>query len=128
MTIASIELQKGLYTHLSSGPYEVYELVPPDIEMPYITIGNITKVNSYTKTNRRYTFSCTIHSWSRGTSSIEQKTIDEFIHETLMVGFTVTGYEVDFVRLAMGESLREVGSDNSVFHGVQEFEITLADS
>ena len=79
MTIASIELQKGLYTHLSSGSYEVYELVPPNTDMPYITIGNITKANSYTKTNRRYTFSCTIHSWSRGTSSLEQKTIDEFI-------------------------------------------------
>ena len=127
MTIASVELQKGLYTHLASGPYEVYESVPPDTAMPYITIGNIMKMNSHTKTNKRYTFSCTIHSWSRGTSSLEQKTIDEFIHDELMTGFTVVGYEVDFVRLAMGENLKEVGSDSSVFHGVQEFLITLAE-
>lgn len=127
MTIASVELQKGLYAHLASGLYEVYESVPPDTEMPYITIGNIMKMNSHTKTNKRYTFSCTIHSWSRGSSSLEQKTIDEFIHEELMVDFTVTGYTVDFVELVMGENLKEVGSDSSVFHGVQEFLITLAE-
>ena len=127
MTIASIELQKGLYTHLASGSYEVYEIVPPDTAMPYITIGNITKMNSYTKTNKRYTFSCTIHSWSKGNSSIEQKTIDEFIHNKLMTEFNVEVYDVDFVELAMGENLREVGSDSSIFHGVQEFEITLAE-
>jgi glycerol-3-phosphate responsive antiterminator len=127
MTIASVELQKGLYTHLASGPYEVYESVPPDTAMPYITIGNITKMNSHTKTSKRYTFSCTIHSWSRGSSSLEQKTIDEFIHTELMEGFTTTGYAVDFVELVMGENLRESTSDSSVFHGVQEFEITLAE-
>lgn len=127
MTIASVELQKGLYAHLASGLYEVYESVPPDTEMPYITIGNIMKMNSYTKTNKRYTFSCTIHSWSRGTSSLEQKTIDEFIHDELMTGFTATGYTVDFVELVMGENLKEIGSDSSVFHGVQEFLITLAE-
>ena len=73
--IASIQLQKALYASLSES-YSVYEVVPKEESFPFITFGDVTREENFTKTDKkRFTFTISIHGWSKGTSSIQSKTI-----------------------------------------------------
>jgi len=124
--IPSVELQKAIYESLDEGIYQVYEVVPNVDRMPLITLGSLRKSEDFTKTNtNRFTFSITIHGWSIGKSSVESKMIEEFIYQSI-TELEMDDYDVEFVRLAMNENLKEEETDDRViFHSVQEFEITI---
>lgn len=124
--IPSVELQKAIYESLDEGIYQVYEVVPNVDRMPLITLGSLRKSEDFTKTNtNRFTFSITIHGWSIGKSSIESKMIEEFIYQSI-TELEMDDYDVEFVRLAMNENLKEEETDDRViFHSIQEFEITI---
>lgn len=124
--IPSVELQKAIYESLDEGIYQVYEVVPNVDRMPLITLGNLRKSEDFTKTNiNRFTFSITIHGWSIGKSSVESKMIEEFIYQSI-TELEMDDYDVEFVRLAMNENLKEEETDDRViFHSIQEFEITI---
>lgn len=124
--IPSVELQKAIYEVLDEGIYQVYEVVPNVDRMPLITLGSLRKNEDFTKTNtNRFTFSITIHGWSIGKSSVESKMIEEFIYQSI-TELEMDDYDVEFVRLAMNENLKEEETDDRViFHSIQEFEITI---
>lgn len=124
--IPSVELQKAIYESLDEGIYQVYEVVPNVDRMPLITLGSLRKSEDFTKTNtNRFTFSITIHGWSIGKSSVESKMIEEFIYQSI-TELEMDDYDVEFVRLAMNENLKEEETDDRViFHSIQEFEITI---
>ena len=124
--IPSVELQKAIYEVLDEGIYQVYEVVPNVDRMPLITLGSLRKSEDFTKTNtNRFTFSITIHGWSIGKSSVESKMIEEFIYQSI-TELEMDDYDVEFVRLAMNENLKEEETDDKViFHSIQEFEITI---
>lgn len=124
MVIASIELQKALFSLLSTG-YSVYEVVPNNPVFPYITIKSNSKYDANTKTETRTEHMIYIHSWSKGNSSLESKQMNAFIHDKLTNDFNVNGFHVDLVSLELEANQEEQKSDTTVFHGTQQFQITL---
>lgn len=123
--IASVELQKALF-QLLDGAYPVYEVVPTKPIFPYITIKPNSKYNANTKTEVRTEHGIYIHTWSKGHSSLESKIMNDFVHSKLTKDFKVNGFHVDLVSLELEANQEEQGSDSTVFHGTQEFQITLS--
>lgn len=126
LAIASVELQKAVYSTLKTGSYSVYEIVPPKTPMPYIEIGEEILTHSNTKTNTRTVHNITIHTWSKGNSSNNSKVMNDFVIKTLLNGFIVNGFSMDMITLEMLTTLKETNSDSTIFHGVLQFEITLS--
>lgn len=129
-SIGSVELQQALYTLLSTGKYPVFEVVPKDKHYPYINIRIQSKNSEFTKTDtNRYTYFVYIHSWSKGTSSMESKIMDNFIEQSVMGldSKAVAGFNVDMVKFGFGETLTEVEIGTNIFQGIQQYEITLSE-
>jgi hypothetical protein len=124
MAIASVELQKAIYTALKSGSYSVYEVVPPNTTMPYIVIGEEILTHNNTKTEIRTVHNITIHTWSKGSSSAESKAMNDFVIKKLLAGFVVSGFYLDRISLEMMTTFKEINTD-TIFHGVNQFEITI---
>lgn len=125
MVIASIELQKAIYSALKNGSYSVFEIAPPNIAFPYITIGEETLTTDDTKTNKRTVHNVTIHTWSEGSSSAEIKVMNHFVLTTILNNLKVNGFYLDMVSLELQTTIKEQDSDSTIFHGVLQFEITL---
>lgn len=125
LAIPSIELQKAVFTALSKSGHAVYETAPPNTVMPYITIGEEILTHSNTKTSIRTVHNITIHTWSKGSSSKESKELNEFVMQTILNGFVVSGFDVDMATLEMLTTVKEQATDGTIFHGVIQFEIIL---
>lgn len=125
MAVASLELQKAVFTALSNGSYAVYEVIPPNTQMPYIQIGEETLTHNNTKTSKRTVHNITIHTWSKGSSSSKSKVLNDFVMQTLLDGFEVSGFYLDMITLEMLTTIKEQDTDTTIFHGVLQFEITL---
>jgi hypothetical protein len=125
MAISSIELQKSVFSALSKGSYTVYEIVPPNTDMPYITIGDEILTHSKTKTDVSNVHNITIHTWFKGNSSATSKVMNDFAISTVLDGFVVNGFDVDKATLEMLTTLKESATDGTIFHGVIQFEIIL---
>lgn len=124
-TIASIELQKAVFKVLSAN-YPIFDVVPDNSIMPYISFGDISKFPNKTKTELdRYQFTLLLHTWSRGQSSIQSKTINQFVLNQ-MDNLIVDGYSVEWVELTMDNTIKQQEAKDTIFHGVLEFEITLS--
>lgn len=126
--VASVELQKAVYSTLKTGSYPVYEIVPPNTDMPYITLGDENLTFSNTKTNKRTVHNITINTWSQGSSSNESKIMNDYVLQTLINGFTVNGYDMDMITLELLRTIKEQGTESLsqyIFHGVLQFEIIL---
>ena len=128
MAIASVELQKAVFAVLKAGTYSVHEVVPPSTKFPYIVIGEEVLTHSNTKTNKRTVHNITIHTWSKGSSSANSKVMNNFVVQTLLKDFAVNGFNLDMATLEMQTTLKEAGADGTVFHGVNQFEITLSEN
>ncbi|MCD4839731.1 DUF3168 domain-containing protein [Neobacillus sedimentimangrovi] len=124
MAIASLELQKTVFALLSEN-YPVYEVVPPNTPMPYITIGEEILTTSNTKTHMRTVHNITIHTWSKGKSSATSKIMNDYVVQTLLKGFLVNGFYLDKITLEMLTTFKEEATDGTIFHGVLQFEIIL---
>lgn len=125
--VRSIEIQRAILTELSRGEYQVLEIVPRDTAFPLIQIGDSVMLSSDTKTHRRTTHNITIHTWSKATSSVESKQIDDYVVNALRDGFEVQGFSLDNWGLALLTTLKEVHDDFNIFHGVIQFEFTLGE-
>lgn len=123
--IASIQLQKALYASLSES-YSVYEVVPKEDDFPFITFGDITRQENFTKTDKkRFTFTILIHGWSKGTSSIQSKTIEEYILNKIE-NIKIEGFELEDTSLEMSTTVREKDADGStIFQSIQEFNFII---
>lgn len=127
--IASVELQKTIFKELDKGDYLVAEVVPKDLDkMPLITIQDLNRETNFTKTNKnRFTFSVIIDGWSHSRSSIEVKEVENFIYQSVM-GLEMIHYDVEMVDLTMNINLKEEqASDRTIFHSIQQFEITISE-
>lgn len=124
-SVASVELQKGLYTSLSE-EYSVYEVVPKEDDFPFITFGDITRQENFTKTDKkRFTFTILIHGWSKGTSSLQSKTIEEYILNKVE-NIKINGFELEGTSLEMSTTVREKDADGStIFQSIQEFNFII---
>jgi hypothetical protein len=128
MPIPSIELQKSLFSALSSGDYKVYEIVPSYASFPYITIDNETILTDDTKTNLRYVITKTISTWSIGSGSSQGKTMNDFVIQQLLRNdLVVNGFFVDFVSLELLTTQvdKDETIDENIFHGIIQIEFTL---
>jgi hypothetical protein len=126
--IPSLELQKALVKSLSVSTYKVYEVVPTTAVMPFIKIGEEMLLTDDTKTNDRYTINFFIHSFAKGTSSAQAKTLNDFILNRLLKNpLEINGFFCDYVNLEMFSSQREIeeGTTQTVFHGIFEFSFQL---
>ncbi|MEB6213525.1 DUF3168 domain-containing protein [Enterococcus casseliflavus] len=123
--INSIELQKAIYSALSK-EYKVFEIVPVANSFPYITIGEMSESENFTKTDlNRFTFDITIHGWTVGQSSVKSKEQKDFIYRA-MKNLTLTDIKVEQVTLELSQTFKEQGTDkDTIFHSVQEFGITI---
>lgn len=123
--VASIQLQKALYASLSES-YPVYEVVPKDCDFPFITFGDVTREENYTKTDqKRFDFSLYIHGWTRGGSSIPSKMMEEYILNKVL-DLSIDRYLLQSVHLDMSTTVREVDVDGStIFQSIQEFSFTI---
>lgn len=122
--IPSIELQKAIYSVLSSSKWEVHEVIPPKAPLPYIQIGNLSRLKADTKTNKRHEFIIMIHSWSKGSSSIQVKEMNNFIYDSIHT-LQMSTYSVSWVELELEQTIKEDYPDGTIFHGVHEFKIIL---
>lgn len=125
VAVSSLELQKAVYSTLSSGTYAVYEIIPPNTEFPYIQIGEETLTTNNTKTSKGTIHNITIHTWSKGSSSANSKILNDYVAQTLLNGFTVNGFLLDNITLEMMQTLKETDTDATIFHGVLQFDIKL---
>ena len=125
MANASIELQKSILNKLDEGVYKVVDIKPKVLPFPFIEIGEEIQRDSDDKTNFRTVHNVTIHTWSKGNSSIQSKEMNQFVKESILKLDTVNGFEIDIVTLEMMMTLKEQETDSTIFHGVIQIEITL---
>lgn len=125
MAIASVELQKTVFTALSSGSYKVHEIIPPNTPMPYLVIGEEILTYDNTKTSIRTVHNLTIHTWYQGSSSATSKVMNDFVVQTILGIQSVNGFYVDKSNLEMQRTIKDIDSEGTMFHGVNQFEIIL---
>lgn len=123
-TNASIELQKSLFTALNK-TYPVFEIVPKETDYPYIQIGNIDRSTANTKTSTRNVYDIYIHTWSKGTSSIESKMMNHYVNTKVLNDLKLKDLELGIIHLRSERNLTEQKMDNNIYHGVLNFEVTI---
>ncbi len=129
LAIPSLELQKSIFSRLSGSTYKVYD-VPPlgSFTQPFIVIGDETITTRFTKTERFWVSTVTIHTWTKGASSSSSKTLNNFVIENILLKpFNVNGFFVSLVSLEMLTTQEEMDETQSqtIFHGILQFEFTL---
>lgn len=129
MAIPSLELQKAIYGKLSTSTYKVYDVAPlGTFTQPFIVIGDETITTRFTKTDRFWVSTVTIHTWTKGASSSSSKILNNFVIENLLLQpFNVNGFFVSLVSLEMLTTQEEIDETQSqtLFHGILQFEFTL---
>lgn len=126
MVIASIELQKAIYSKLSE-QYSVFDALPLDAPMPYIVIGEEQLLNNDTKTEGRTKHIVTIHTWSNKQSSAEIKTMNNYVVKSINENLMVNGFIVDIATLDMTTTIKMLEQNSYVYHGVSQISITLTE-
>lgn len=123
--IVTVELQKALYQALSD-EYDVYDVRPKEPNFPFISFGDMSRVEDFTKTDQdRYVLSVLIHGWSKGFSSLQSKQLEHYITNKLK-NIQVNGFDVELSSLVYSTTLREDSTTNeTIFHSVQEFSLTI---
>jgi len=120
---SSEALAKGIYSVLTS--YPCYEVVPAEAVFPYILLGEESIVTSDTKTYSRTKHLITIHIYSGGTSSLESKQMKAYVQSQIENELAVSGHRIDFLKLVLMDSKKELETDFTIFHWIVEYEITL---
>lgn len=135
MAIRELELQKAVYTNLSTGAYTVLDSPPTEPVLPLITLGDNIVVDSDTKTSDRTVHLVTIHTWSKGNSKAEIYTMNDFVKTAIKDStLSVTGFNVDNVTTELLTVMKDADYtgavytdiDGVVLHGVLQFNVTLS--
>lgn len=119
---SSEALQRALYTHLSED-YPVRDTL--HTSYPFILIGGETVVPADTKTDKMWRHTLTLHAYSKGESSEENKQIVAYIQDKIENGLTVMGYNVLLTTPEFTQQLIESYTDGKVYHGVLEYALLL---
>lgn len=124
--IPVVELQKAIYSSLKTPTNRVFDLKQVNPIFPFIEIGQIIEFDESIKTHDRHQFNITVHTFTKGTSSIESKELNHFVRTQLLDLSLVTGFEIEYVKLLNSTTLIEPSQDGkSIFHGVMYFEISM---
>ena len=120
---SSEALAKGIYSVLTS--YPCYEIVPEGATLPYILLGEESITTSDTKTYNRTKHLITVHSYSEGTSSLAAKQHRPSVQSPIETELVVGAHRIDFLRMVLMDSKKEIETDYTIFHWIVEYEITL---
>ncbi|MFP3357582.1 DUF3168 domain-containing protein [Planococcus sp. SIMBA_143] len=126
MAIPSFELQKSIYNKLNTD-YEVFESKPVNQPFPYILIGEDIITDYKTKDKKRTRHTITIHTFTKDKSSLNSKTMNHFVKESIEEGFTADGFSVGLINLEMMMTQKEELTDGNIYHGILEFEIDMTE-
>ena len=126
MVIPSVELQKAVYRELAQGEYAVYDTAPTNQKLPYILIGNVTRVPNDTKTNSGYTMSMMFHAYSENNSSLEVKEMSYFVEETLTHEFEIDGFNNERQFLSLATQQEKEYKDSLVHHHILEITFIIS--
>ena len=124
MAIPSLELQKGIFS-LLSGTYPVFDTVPSVTSYPYVQIGEEVLTMDDTKEKNRTVHNLTLHTYSKGNSSVSAKEVNNFVIDKILNELVVDFFVVEMAQLVMLTTLRESEISETYHHGVLIFEITL---
>ncbi|MGH0775291.1 DUF3168 domain-containing protein [Bacillus mobilis] len=126
MAIASIELQKAVFSALNNKPYPVYDAVPAQSPMPHITIGEEVLLRDSTKTEKRTQHSITIHCWSKenGTKQVKEM-MDKTLVTLLDQPISVQGFYCAYKELTLSQTIKEIDGTAVIQHGVIQITFKL---
>ena len=114
--IPIVQLQKALYSTLSES-YSVFELKQVNPSFPFIEIGQIIESDDSIKTDHRHQFNVMIHTFSKGSSSLQSKQINNYVKTKIMGLSQVEGFNFEFVKLSNSTTLNEPSQDGKpIFH------------
>lgn len=123
--IPIVQVQKALYGALSQA-YKVYELKKQNPTFPFIEIGQIIEFDDSIKTHNRHQFNVTIHTFSKGSSSLQSKELNNYVKVQLMDLSQVEGFQMEYVKLSNSTTILEPSQDGkSIFHGILRFDISI---
>lgn len=115
-------IQKAIYQELSALGYPVYDEVPDNAQMPYITIGEETADDWSTKTGQGIRSRFNVHVWSDYKGMKELKTIvDQVINALNYKTFTADNTTLVLVRLDTLNIVKD--PEENVRHAILRFEI-----
>lgn len=120
--MSAYQLQKTIFTALSSLSVPVYDDVPESATLPYVVIGDDTLVDDNTNDYAGYQATVTIHSWSayKGRSQIKQ--IQDEINNLLdRQKLSIVGYNM--VNCYQEYSESSLDPDGITRHGVQRYRV-----
>ena len=125
---ASWELQKAIYTRLSTGSsYTVYDEVPSGAAYPYRVIGDDTEIDDSTDSNIGSEATVTIHTWSIVAGFSEIKAMADDIYSLLnRYDLPISGVNTVGVTREYSRPIRD--PDGITRHGVQRFRVNYDNS
>lgn len=124
--IPIVELQKVIYSALSES-YSVYEIKQMNPLFPFIEIGQIIETDDSIKTDHRHQFNVMIHTFSKGSSSLQSKQLNNYVKTKIMGLSHVESFHLEFIKLNNSTTLNESSADGKpIFHGILQFDISIA--
>jgi Protein of unknown function (DUF3168) len=119
------ELQQAIYAVLTadtSGPYPVYDAVPRDAAMPYLTIGEATLTKYATDESSGYEAVVTIHAWSKYAGRKEAEEMLDYVRGLLdRSSLDITG----FIGCSFEQAQNFLDQDGTSRHGVIQFRVLV---
>jgi len=132
MAQSMIELRKAIYARLTTAisGTPVYSYVPPESNMPYIVIGEISATDAGTKTMDTLDYEVTIHAFDKGEGS--SVTIDGLVKEIYdalqWYDLSITGYTAIKCHLDVFNIMQQGEIADYYWHGVLRFTVTVQDA
>jgi hypothetical protein len=133
VTSSLFAAQEAVYASLSAtgplqaligDPARIYDVVPPDAQYPYVTLGDITVRDFDTKDRTGFEQSFLLHAWSRYRGRKELKSILQAVFDRLHNAvLTVMG--ADFVSCQFLSCSVGAENDGLTLHGVMRFRIVV---
>lgn len=129
------ELQAAVFNYLSADASVtdlvggIYDHVPqndkgePDVDFPYVTVGDDLITNSDADTHFGIDATLTIHVWARSEGRKQCKLIQGAVRESLKrAQLIVPGWRVDTTNFLQSQTFTD--SDGQTRHGVQTIRVT----
>jgi hypothetical protein len=133
MSSSLFAAQEAVYAQLMSDaplqaligtPARIYDVVPPDAQFPYVTLGDMTVRDFDTKDRTGFEQVCVLHAWSRYRGRKELKSILQAIFDRLhQAALSVAGG--DFVSCQFLSCSVGAENDGLTLHGVMRLRIVV---
>jgi Protein of unknown function (DUF3168) len=128
LAIASIELQKAVYSSLKTLSYPVYDALPKNQPMPYLLIGEEILIRDDTKSSKISEHDLTIHAFSKAKGTKEVKEMTAHVIDRLVdTKMSVSGFDAVMQKLLRTVNLKEVNDLGVIHHAVIQIKFTLTE-